>query len=312
MLCAMTGILYSLLSERRIVVDWSDFAYSDDGSNVFPRLFCVPNSDSELPPEALSSVRPSLWLDRLQKSANEVVEELDPAAHTTLRGFRRFSFDLSKLDHEETTLVMWAYVHQISEVKSNCKGRFAWVRRLSDEDVMRWLLKDFLCLQPWILNDIKHRWRQLTRSENVIGVHIRYTDNRRDITRFRGITRFTKIIDELRRRDGDLKIFLATDNKAVERSIIDRYGNVITSEKWFPQEGKVMHQSEDCPDRFQNALEALADMYMLAMCKYLVFASGSSFSYISSLLSETPQQNLFDVDRTWIDIAKRYAIRAMK
>ena len=45
-----------------------------------------------------------------------------------------------------------------------------------------------------------------------------------------------------------------------------------------------MHQNFDCPDRTQNAVDALIDMYMFSKCKYLVFSGGSSFSYMSKLI----------------------------
>src|SRR6476660_4408245 len=87
MLSAMTGILYARLCGRRIVVDWSDLTYSNDGSNVFPRLFLLPDSDAKLPPGARESVYPPLWRDRLDKSASEVVEEVNPKAHNSRRGY---------------------------------------------------------------------------------------------------------------------------------------------------------------------------------------------------------------------------------
>ena len=52
MLSAMTGVLYAMLSQRNLVVDWSDSTYSDDGQNVFPKLFKVPNSEAQLPVSA--------------------------------------------------------------------------------------------------------------------------------------------------------------------------------------------------------------------------------------------------------------------
>ena len=61
MMSAMTGILYAMLSSRRVVIDWSDFAYSNAGENVFPRLFSTPNSDPSLPLDAGESVRPLVW-----------------------------------------------------------------------------------------------------------------------------------------------------------------------------------------------------------------------------------------------------------
>jgi len=290
MMSAMTGILYAMLSSRRVVIDWSDFTYSNTGENVFPRLFSTPNSDASLPVDAGEFVRPSLWKGRLHKQANEIVDEIDPNAHYRLRGYRTFSFDLKKLDYPETTLVMWSFTHLIYRMRRHFRGSFSGLSSLSDEDIMSWLLSHHLRLHPDIATIVEKRWMAVPSRDNLIGVHVRFSDQKSNILSF------YKIIDKLVAATPGSSIFLATDNIKIQQDMVARYGGVTCNNKWFPAEGQAMHQNFDCPDRTQNAIDALIDMYMLAKCKYLVFPGSSSFSYMSKLIGKTPRTNALDVE----------------
>lgn len=305
MMSAMTGILYAMLSSRRVVIDWSDFTYSNDGENVFPRLFSTPNFEASLPVGAAESVLPPLWKGRLHKQANEVVDEIDPKAHFRLRGYRPFSFDLKKLDYPETTLVMWSFTHLIHKMRRHFRGSFAWLSSLSDEDVMSWLLSHHLRLHPDIAIEVERRMSTLPSSDNLIGVHVRFSDQKSNIASF------YKVIDKLVAGNPAASLFLATDNIKIQQDMVARYGRVTCNDKWFPAEGQAMHQSFDCPDRTQNAIDALIDMYMLSMCKYLVFSGSSSFSYMSKLIGKMPRTNALDVEASSLTQIKRLAKKVM-
>lgn len=291
MLSAITGILYAMLSRRNLVIDWSDSTYSDDGQNVFPKLFKVPNSKSQLPISAYQSVRPWLWKARLNQQAAEVIQEIDPAAHRSLRAYRRFSFDLSKLEYDEQTLVMFSYTQLIPKLRRHFHGQFSWLANMSDEDIMRWLLREVLVLNEDLMAKVESQWTNFAGDEIMIGVHVRFTDLKTTL----GST--YNAVDELIHSVPNYKLLLATDNIGVQNAMIQRYKNVVTNEKWFPDEGATMHLSEHCPDRLQNAIDALIDMYTLAKCQYLIFASSSTFSYISSLISTMPRSNIVDIER---------------
>jgi hypothetical protein len=49
---ALSGIVYARMTRRRLVVDWRDDVYSDDGTNVFPRYFDCAEAHpvDEIPP----------------------------------------------------------------------------------------------------------------------------------------------------------------------------------------------------------------------------------------------------------------------
>jgi Nodulation protein Z (NodZ) len=291
MLAAMTGILYAMLSQRNLVVDWSDSVYSDDGQNVFPKLFKVPNSETQLPISAYESVRPPLWKGRLNNQASEVIQEIDPVAHRSLVALHRFSFDLSKLDYDEKTLVTLSYTQLIPKLRRHFHGPFSWLTKMSDEDIMRWLLREVLVLHEDIMTKVESRWTKLAGGEIMIGVHVRFADLKTTL----GST--YNAVDELIQSVPNYRLLLATDDIGVQNAMIQRYKNVVTNEKWFPPDEGEMHLSEHCPDRLQNAIDALIDMYTLAKCQYLIFARSSTFSYISSLISTMPASNIIDIER---------------
>jgi broad specificity phosphatase PhoE len=92
-------------------------------------------------------------------------------------------------------------------------------------------------------------------------------------------------------------IFLSTDSQEVVEKFQQEFANIITTPKWFPPSGERMHQNWDqCPDRVQNGIEALMDMYLLASCNDLIFSSQSSFGLVASILSKASKQHLHDVN----------------
>jgi Nodulation protein Z (NodZ) len=301
MLAAITGILFARLMRRQLIVDWSDFTYSNDETNVFPLLFTCTDTDpsSEIP--NTNSISPSLWRGRLNKSASVVISEVDPSAYISRRGYRRFSYDLDILDHPEDVLVMWSYTQLIRRARRHFRGEFADLAKKSDEAILSDLLRSSLMPRAEIRARIRKWKAEHFGSGPVIGVHIRFMDTKIPWLPFlklrTSIDSFFAAIDKIKAKVPEAAIFLATDNREAQRLVEDRYRNVIATEKWFPTTGHEMHQNPECSDRLNNAVEALIDMYLLAECDYLVFPSSSTFSYISSLLANIPRARIVDVER---------------
>jgi hypothetical protein len=291
-LSAITGIIFSRLTRRRLIVDWSDPTYSDDGTNVFPLLFSCPDMDAPLSIPVTDSVSPSLWRGRMHKDTAEVVQAVDPSAHNSRRGYRKFSTELNRLDAPETILVMWSYTHLIQRLRRHFRGDFAHLACKSDDEIIADFLSTTLIPRPTIRARVD-KWASEHFGPNpVIGTHVRFTDNRRT-----PIGNYISAIDKICDKLTDPTIFLATDNLEAQRAIAKRYKKVISTEKWFPASGHSMHDNPDCPNRLNNAIEALIDMYLLAKCNYLVFPGSSTFSYISSLYIDTPRINIVDIER---------------
>ena len=245
-----------------------------------------------MPGWATEFVHPAVWRGKLDVEAAELVEAVDKTAHNRTRGYRDFSFDLSRLDYSETTLVAWSYTQLIGKLRPHFKGEMAWLRSKSDADVVRWLSSDIMLLQAGIVGEVSKKWSALSLGDDCIGVHIRFMDRRTTIESF------YRALDRLLVVAPKSQIFLATDNKDVQKAVMSRYKNVIHNEKWFPDDSQSMHRSHECPDRLQNAIDALVDMYMLAKCNSLIYPGSSTFSLMSSLISKAPRAHIVDVERS--------------
>ncbi|MGA1410143.1 MAG: nodulation protein NodZ [Prochlorotrichaceae cyanobacterium] len=101
-LAACTAILYSQISGRKLIIDWRDGSYSEEGDNSFPVFFELPeaNSMEELPVAA--SVYPPVWQDKLETSLGRLRQALEVSD-------RSLSFELDQLDYEQDILVFCAY-----------------------------------------------------------------------------------------------------------------------------------------------------------------------------------------------------------
>ncbi len=287
-LCLLSAILYARFTGRRLIVDWSDDAYSNDGSNVFSSLFHCPLSGQldEIPDT--DSVRPGIWRGHLHESALNMILLYPEASMRYPETWRAFSVDLSRLDYPEDVLVMWSYVEQVYIMRRHFKGSYQELSKLGTKAILRSVLQDNL--KPHSLIQKRVNQFKLKRfNQKTVGVHVRYMDKKARISAILGK------LEALIRREPELQIFLATDNLEIEKRFLDKYQNVISTEKWYPSSGKSMHRNPESPDRLMHGIEALVDLYLLASCDYLILDESSSFSYVASLITNTPNSNIFNV-----------------
>jgi hypothetical protein len=300
MLCAITGILYGQLTDRLTVIDWRDAAYSNDGSNVFAKFFSSPSVYPETILPNDGTVRPSIWTNQLHKSMSSMISEYDPSKHSSIFIHRKYSVDVRKLEYDEDILVFWYYTQRIGALRGHLRDPVYGFARLTTSQVIRKVLCERITLDESIrqrIVDFKQRcWHQ-----TVIGLHVRYTDMRTNLAHYeRALRRFLQC-------EPNAYIFLATDNEQISREYHERYKNVFSTPKWFPDGLSPMHQNSACPDRVLNGIEALVDMYLLADCDYLIYPSSSTFSWISRLLSNIPSEKIVDTERFNLKVnLKRY------
>lgn len=271
-------------------VDWSDFTYSSDGSNAFPKLFSLSKvSIADALPDT-ESITPAIWKGHIGLSAGEMVDLLDPAAHSSHRRFRRFSVDISNVEHPEEAAVLTAFSHQIRRLRKHFVGDCANWAKQGDDQILAELLRTCLHLDPSIRQKVETWKDRLFRKGHMIGVHVRFMDRRTSLKSF------IDALKEIEGRFADPVLFLATDNKEAEAEIKALFANVVVTEKWFPTTGISMHQNPECPDRLQNAVEALIDMYLLSECDCLVYPGSSTFSHLSRLIGNLPDDRVVDVE----------------
>jgi hypothetical protein len=286
----LTAVLYARLTRRRLLVDWSDASYSSDGSNAVDRFFIsglfgpsdrIPDTDS---------VRPEAWRGRLRQSASAMANALAPDLARDPLIWKRFSVDLSKLDHPEEVLVMWTYFPLIDQLRRHFHGEFSALRGLDTESVLRRLMRQSLELHPAIrerVNGLRRTWP----AGPVIGVHVRHSDK---TTRSGAVRRH---VDELRSRHPGAPIFLATDSRGVEDLFARTYSGLLTAPKWYPSGPQALHENAECPDATMNGIEALTDLYLLAGCDYLVLDESSAFSRLAGILTDAEPSHVRDLRR---------------
>lgn len=284
-LAALTGILYARLTGRILIIDWSDRTYSIDGTNAFPHLFHCPSCRSTEDIPKTDSVLPAVWRDHLHESVERLREPFGNNKEFRLMS----SIDMDSLDYSEDVLVMWTYIDKVEELRKHFKTALSEFYQASRKEILSSLLREDLLLHPLIRERVEEIKNNLLIGKTV-GVHVRFTDHRANLKSI------LKKLDVLLRQKPELQIFLATDNSMVKKLFEESYPSVITTEHWYPAPGSRIHQNPACPDRLENAVEALVDLYALAECDYLIVDTSSIFSYLAVLLSNSPDSNIFNVN----------------
>jgi Nodulation protein Z (NodZ) len=296
MFAALTGVLYARLSGRELYIDWSDAAYSDDGSNVFHRFFVCPlfGPGDDFP--ATDSVTPEIWRGHLRDSVPELGRRY---GHITRRRLRReltarrvfqrlSSIDLAELEHDAEVAVWWNWTQLIDPMRPHLRRELPELGRMSNPQILRRLLARELVLHPRIQERVDE-FRSRHFDGPTVGVHLRLSDRR---------VRTAEILDKLDRllsREPGLRVFGATDNVEAAESLKRRYGPVIMTPHWFPAVGESLHLNRNCPDLAESGVEALVDMYLLAGCDYLIGDSTSSFTRVAAILRPEDSGTFVDV-----------------
>lgn len=287
-LCALTGILYAQLTGRQVIIDWRDPVYSDNEVDVFPLLFhsshCM--SVSQIPDTR--SVYPTSWIDHLHESAEQVRRRSLPGKGWDPNRWNRVSIDLRRLDYPETVVVLWFFTEEIDRLRRHFKKGAAELRGQSTKHILRRQLR--MTLTP--TQSIRQRVNTFKRERfgsQMIGVHVRFSDKRSRIRKIR------QKLDQLLKSNPQAGVFLATDNLQIQDLFCHEYPGVVTTPKWYPAPGSRSHRNPECPDRVENAKEALVDLCLLAECDYLILDESSAFSYVASLLAEIPSSHIFNL-----------------
>jgi hypothetical protein len=294
------GILYAKITDRKLIVEWNDIAYSDTQLNIFPELFILKDVDQAAELPDTNSVLPQTWQGNLDKTVEEllIVHGVNQKEKEYLIVgpifWRKYTVDVARIDYSETILLKWSYFSEIHKLRRHFNHKFDYLKNMDDREILRNLSRNHLCLQPHIQAVIDSFKNQKFATKN-IGVHIRHTDRKNSFDQY------PKIIDKFLIDEPDASIFLATDNRDVQTFFKQKYGaKIIFTEKWFPDHknsSAQLHWHPDCPDKLANAIQALIDMYLLASCNYLVCDRTSTFAVVAELISDIPESNVIDTSR---------------
>ena len=165
---ALVGALYAKLTNRTLVVDWSNSIYSEDKTNLFPEFFEIQNLDFSISLPDTEDIYPTAWNGRLGKSLHQVYTEDGWDTWDRAKTIDTYSFDMTNLDYKESVLVMWEF-DQLPKILPRFPEHGS-----SSFNLLRYAFHNFFQIHPnyqdWV--------DSLTADfpDNILGVHIRATD----------------------------------------------------------------------------------------------------------------------------------------
>ena len=234
-----------------------------------------------------------------------MIQTYDPNKHRSIFIHRKYSIDVRRLDYDEDIIVFWYYTQQIRSLKTHLRDTSYGFVGLDTGGIIRKVLMEQMKISDEVRQHIDDFKSATGWPKKVIGVHIRHTDMRTNLAHYeRALRRFIEC-------SPDAHIFLATDNWQVNQEYHKRFKNVFSTPKWFPDGFSSMHQNPTCPDKVVNGFESLVDMYLLADCDYLIYPSSSTFSWVSRLLSNIPQERIVDTERFNPKVRLKHCIREL-
>lgn len=286
-LSAVTGLVYADLSGRKALIDWRDGTYAPAGINAYPLLFDSPLSSDLDALQGIDDISPPIWKGYLDSHPSEMVSKFHPHHHRNPFIYRYYIVNLLNLQDPSKIAVYWSYVGKISRMKRLINS-FPPLRNKSLEEIYTDYIAKYFQPKPHIINAVNACIADDVRP--VLGVHIRYTDLRVPLAKI------LFEIDEAFNRSSKYRLFLATDNQEIEKTIRSRYKSTFTNEKWFADDQTFLHHNPRNPDRLREAERAIIDMWSLSRCDKLIFSSNSTFSYTSKLLGRFSSNDAIDVE----------------
>jgi len=289
------AVIYSKLTNRKLIVDWKDGVYAPAGVNSFFEFFESPITNPDLKIPNTDSVYPSVWIGNLNKNLDDVRSKQD--SKISIKDFykvvkQKYSVDFSNKDYNEDVLVGLDYGFFLENFESYLDQLpREWPRE--SNAFMRHIFKNYLFLNSKIKREAE-RFVKKNFNGPVIGVHIRYTDNRgtyKDVD----LKKYKPLIDRLLGSNPKATIFLSTDNEEILNEYKKIYPGILFFNKnfsWKP--GLEIHNKKSCDDRIRIGKEALIEMYVLSKCDYIIYSGNSSFARLSAIYSDLEKNNLFD------------------
>lgn len=274
------AIAYAKRNGRTIHVDWSDNLFSHSGENIFHRFFDLEGVDEAELPETVESIYPNGYQDFVFDPIQQVCEQRTDHAS-------RMSKLLGKQD-----VSMWYPKNDIgvapfelgSDLPDSLNEQVVvyadYIPEL-DPDALRHHIKLGTDLQRMI-----DEFAERADLKHAIGVHVRSTD----IQPSKGLPHLFRMIKSI---DESARVFLATDNPAVETEFHEAGIMVVTIDKHLPEVTKesmgIHHwaRSNTSQEETLDMLtDAITDMWSLAACGQLLYQGNSSFSQISNAIRE--------------------------
>jgi len=308
----ITAIAYAKLTDRHLCIDWRCGIYGmPPEENLFDKIFKLNDVDYYFGLPQSDSINPLIWKDSLNKSFEQLRRENGFPEFDRKLAIEQYSVDYTKFDHEEEIVVIWDFDH-FDHLIDPLTERGIIEKPKSELHAMGQIYHKYFQLQEEPARFIKSRLNKIFKkagNSKILGVHVRETDESFDCykpTKRRDY--FYKTNTILKKDKSIQKIFLATDNIKVQEQFISKYGKkVLVNEKWFDQPGDPLHLSLDhCPDKLENILNALLEIYALARCDYLIRRRQTSFSRLSECIGWIDNVEIIEKELTMREKASRW------
>jgi hypothetical protein len=293
---ALAGVAYAMASDRRIYIDWSGNIYNYGfGQNLFYTLFDLKKvRQLDCLPVGNDDVHPASWRGSLEKSFTQLWADHGEAPWNRYEAIRTYSFDLGRVDYPESVLVMWDF-DQFHSVRRHIPGYGP--QTGNDYQAMAAVFARHMKLKDALQQRIDAEWARIAGGQNVLGVHIRLTNESIHARGAISIETYIECIHTIIKQTGITRIFLATDNKYAQKKLIMEFGDaVFVVDKWFGKPGEALHLNNSaCPDAWENIIGAISDIFLLARCAKIVCQTNSSFSQSASIVGDIHPDSIIDV-----------------
>ena len=287
------AIVYAQLSGRRLIMDWTDGMYATKGVNSFHELFASSLVDSQISIPKTDSVLPEIWKGNLNKGLMEMKSKYGPLGWEDgwpNKVKKIYAIDSTTIDYEEKVVVFYNYFFNFEGLKKHADFfPDDWPKR--KEDLLIYLIRKYLPLKEKITKAALD-FKLNNYKQKVVGVHIRYTDNRKHSDRTPDLQKYSNAILAILKKLPAAKIFLATDNPIILESYKKEYPGLISTDKFIPEDANTgIHFSRNM-DKLESAKEALTDMLLLSKTDYLVYSYNSSFGRMAAYYSDLPRNRI--------------------
>ena len=287
-LSAATGVLLGETTGRTPLIDWRDGEYLPRGQNAYPLLFEDPVGIDVSTFDDQTDVMPPLWAGHLSEHPTDVIHEKFPDDHSNPFIYRKLSIDLARPDVPARVAVFWSYLPKLARIRRRVRSLDRY-RGSSPAVATRAALSEYFTPNARVRGHVDRLFEN--RDENVIGVHIRYTDRKVSLE---GIKRE---VTRLRSKLPEVPIFLATDNQRVQDEFRAEYDGVFVIDKSLGDDANSLHEHVAHEDPLREAENALVDMWALSRCRWLVHSRHSTFSVAAAAIGAIPRSRQRDVDR---------------
>ena len=329
LLTVAAGIHYSRMSQRVLVVDWSDGMYGPVRHPAFGDLFELPGIDYLTAPDqivGLESMRmlPESYRAHLKQNFGEVYRSDRTKLLRRLISGRLLPRGRCRMLHR-----FWRYIgdgrYADGRSDNTVRGALAAMWRgpgyhmLYGHDLPVHLphdvvvYVDFSPMTPDTAEIVRQHIRPVEPirvavdeyathhrlAERGLGLHIRHTDKQAAAD----FSALFALIDARLPANG--VIFLATDNPTVRQTVVDRFGaaRVLSQASVLPelnrdgtpgQGGGIHHRIQQSGGELAalHARESVLDIWQLSRCRWLFHQGNSSFSQISRYLHAAPDHQL--------------------